>query len=97
VAYIRADASPNEVLTLSMMPEDSVGVNSPRRSPLTSRYGSVTGPWVRSLSRLHLRALARPQPVTDELDDEIGDVGRGDAVVGDQPPVRQLTISAATL
>jgi hypothetical protein len=31
VAYIRADASPNEVLTLSMMPEHSARVNSPRR------------------------------------------------------------------
>jgi hypothetical protein len=31
VAYIRVDASPNEVLTLSMMPEHSARVNSPRR------------------------------------------------------------------
>jgi hypothetical protein len=31
VAYIRVDASPNEVLTLSMMPEHSARVNSTRR------------------------------------------------------------------
>jgi hypothetical protein len=31
VACIRVDASPNEVLTLSMMPEHSARVNSPRR------------------------------------------------------------------
>jgi hypothetical protein len=46
VAYIRVDASPNEVLTLSMMPEQSARVNSPRRLPLTSRYASVTCPGV---------------------------------------------------
>ena len=46
VAYIRVDASPNEVLTLSMMPEHSARVNSTRRLPLTSRYGSVTCPGV---------------------------------------------------
>ena len=40
VAYIRVDASPNEVLTPSMMPEHSARVNSPRRiDALTSRYG----------------------------------------------------------
>ena len=44
VACIRVDASPNEVLTLSMMPEHSARVNSPRRLPLTSRYASVTCP-----------------------------------------------------
>ena len=44
VAYIRVDASPNEVLTPSMMPEHSARVNSPRRLALTSRYGSVTRP-----------------------------------------------------
>ena len=31
VAYIRADASPNEVLTQSMMHEHLARVNSPRR------------------------------------------------------------------
>src|SRR5580700_10567785 len=31
VAYIRVDASPNEVLTLTMMPEHSAPVNSTRR------------------------------------------------------------------
>ena len=46
VAYIRVDASPNEVLTLSMMHEHSARVNSPRRLLLTSRYGSVTRPAV---------------------------------------------------
>ena len=46
VAYIRVDASPNEVLTLSMMHEHSAWVNSPHRLPLSSRYGSVTRPGV---------------------------------------------------
>ena len=67
---------------------------------ISSRRGSLT---VGLAGMGPLFVMARPssscaaQPVTDELDDEIGDVGRGDAVVDDQPPVRQLTISAATL
>ena len=45
VACIRVDASPNEVLTPTMMHEHPAEVNSPRqenRTTLTSRYESVT-------------------------------------------------------
>jgi hypothetical protein len=54
VACIRVDASPNEVLTPTMMHEHPAEVNSPRpenRTRLTSRYESVTRP-------------ARPHPGT---------------------------------
>ena len=47
VACIRVDASPNEVLTPTMMHEHPAEVNSPRPenfTTLTSRYESVTRP-----------------------------------------------------
>jgi hypothetical protein len=65
VAYIRVDASPNEVLTQSMMHEHAARVNSPHHknllsntSTLTRRYGSVMIPSRRPTASMNSETMS---------------------------------------